>query len=164
MIADIFLLQLSDRRYLMERTGNTIPKSRSFYLEVLPLRQFQAIFRMSPETLYSLAQRIETHPVFAKHSWYSSNCGPCQCGHLAVCEPPLSSSPHYSPSTPLTGFFTQFFTRFFTHSLICSFIAHFPASQFFLPSFVIDLSRNSWLLFASFSVDFACFSGHVTGI
>jgi len=72
--------------------------------------------------------------------------------------PPHSSLPCYFT---LTGFFIQFFTQFFTHLLIRALpTACFPASQFFLPSFVIDLSRNSWMLFGSFSAIFACLSGH----
>ena len=50
----------------------------------------------------------------------------------------------------------------------CSFAHSFIYRSFFslsvLPSFVIDLSHNPWLLFVSFSAIFACFEGPGTGI
>jgi hypothetical protein len=65
LFTGVFILQLLERQYLIERYP--ISKSSHYYgciLPELPLGQYEVIFRMSPETMHFPVESIEHHEVF----------------------------------------------------------------------------------------------------
>jgi len=71
LFTEIFVLQLLEQRYLLER--RPIAKSSRLYLEILVLSwdRYETLFRMSPEIMNRLVNNIEDHEVFLRFA--SSN-------------------------------------------------------------------------------------------